>query len=204
MKRRDALSSGRMNIKMLVFAGNPGVRYRETRHNAGWLCLEALERKYPISWSEKFNGRLGSLRLGEAQIRVLQPLVYMNKTGEPLRKAADFFSLDAEEILLVHDELELPFGTVQIRKGGGLGGHNGLRSARQHLGSDAFYRLRFGISRPQRGDVSSWVLSRFSPEEMPLMDILTERSISALEEIVMGNQNTLMNKKMNLLDGPPQ
>ncbi|MBF9016842.1 aminoacyl-tRNA hydrolase [Oceanispirochaeta sp. M2] len=204
MKRRDALSSAKIDIKMLVFAGNPGNQYKETRHNAGWLCLETLEQRHSLSWSEKFNSRLGNFRLESSQYRVLQPLCFMNKTGEPVRKAADFFQLDPEEVLVIHDDLELPFGTVQIRKGGGLGGHNGLRSMKQHLGSDAFYRLRFGISRPSRGDVSSWVLSRFSVEEMPMMGILTERSIRVLEEILKGNHNTLINKKLNLLDGMPE
>lgn len=188
---------------MLVFAGNPGQQYRETRHNAGWLCLEELERRHSVSWSDKFNSRLGTLRLGSRQYRLLQPQTFMNKTGEAVRRAADFFQLSPQEILVVHDELELPFGTVQIRKGGGLGGHNGLRSLKQHLGSDAFYRFRFGISRPARGDVSSWVLSRFSVEEMPLMEILTDRSIKVLEEMLQGNQNTLINKKLNILEGLP-
>lgn len=197
------MSSGTPDIKLLVFAGNPGNQYKETRHNAGWLCLESLEKRHSVSWNEKFNSRLGDFRLAGRQYRLLQPMCFMNKIGEPLRKASDFFNLAPHEILVLHDDLELPFGTVQIRGGGGLGGHNGLRSMNQHLGSDTFYRLRFGISRPSRGDVSSWVLSRFSEEEMPMMEILTERSIRLLEEILMGNQNTLINKKLNLLDGMP-
>ncbi len=188
---------------MLVFAGNPGRQYRETRHNAAWLCLEHLEKRLTVEWSEKFNSRLGMVRIGMRQIRLLQPQTFMNKTGEAVRKASDFFQIAPEEILVLHDELELPFGTVQIRLGGGLGGHNGLRSLKQHLGTGDFYRLRFGISRPARGDVSSWVLGRFSPEELPLMDILGDRSIRVLEELLQGNQNTLINSKMNLLEGMP-
>lgn len=197
------MSSAEIDIKMIVFAGNPGIQYKETRHNAGWLCLETLEKRHDINWTDKFNSRLGNFRLENSQYRLLQPLCFMNKTGEPVRRAVDFFQLDPEEVLVIHDDLELPFGTVQIRKGGGLGGHNGLRSMKQHLGSDAFYRLRFGISRPSRGDVSSWVLSRFSAEEMPLMDIITERCMTVLEEILKGNQNTFINKKLNLLEGMP-
>ncbi len=198
------MSSKCPDLKMLVFAGNPGLQYKETRHNAGWLCLDALEKRHSISWSEKFNSRLGTLRLGSRQLRLLQPQVYMNKTGEPARRAADFFSLAPEEILILHDELELPFGTVQIRKGGGLGGHNGLRSMKQNLGSDEFYRLRFGISRPARGDVASWVLGRFSAEELPLTEILCERSVTILEEIIQGHHNTWINQKLKLLEGMPQ
>jgi peptidyl-tRNA hydrolase, PTH1 family len=197
------LSSANIDIKLLVFAGNPGIQYKETRHNAGWLCLDSLEQRHAVNWSDKFNSRLGNFRLESTQYRLLQPLCFMNKTGETVRRASDFFQLDPDELMVIHDDLELPFGTIQVRKGGGLGGHNGLRSMKQHLGSDAFYRLRFGISRPTRGDVSSWVLSRFSLEEMPLMEIITERSIRVLEEILKGNHNTLINKKLNLLDGMP-
>jgi PTH1 family peptidyl-tRNA hydrolase len=113
----------------------------------------------------------------------------------------DFFHLAPEEILVIHDELELPFGTIQLRFGGGLGGHNGLRSLKQHLGTEEFYRLRFGISRPSRGDVASWVLSRFSAEEMPLMEILSDRCLKVLEEFIKGNQNKLIGKKMNIQEG---
>jgi PTH1 family peptidyl-tRNA hydrolase len=197
------LSSVKSEIKLLVFAGNPGTQYRETRHNAGWLCLESLERSASIGWSEKFVSRIGDIRLEGRQIRIQQPLSFMNKTGEPVRKALDFFNLKPAEILVIHDELELPFGTIQFRFGGGLGGHNGLRSLKQHLGTENFYRLRFGISRPSRGDVSSWVLSRFSSEEMPLMENLSDRTLKVLEEILKGHHNALINKKMNILEGMP-
>ncbi len=195
--------SSKTDIKLIVFAGNPGRQYRYTRHNAGTLILEALERRHSLDWSEKFGGSQASLCLGGPQIRLLKPGSYMNKIGEGTRKAMDFFSLEPEQILVVHDELELPFGTLHFRKGGGLGGHNGLRSLKQHLGTDGFYRLRFGISRPPRGDVSSWVLGRFSAEELPLMEILTDRSEIVLEEIAKGDHNAIINKKMNLLEGPP-
>jgi len=201
--RKSALSSAKSDIKFLVFTGNPGQQYRETRHNAGWLCLETLEKKYPVHWNEKFNSRLGDIRVNGVQYRLQQPLSFMNKTGEPVRKAMDFFGFQPHEILVIHDELELPFGTVQVRRGGGLGGHNGLKSLNQHLGSPDFCRLRFGISRPHRGEVSSWVLSRFSAEEMPLMEILTERTLKVMEEVFKKNSETIINKKMNLLEGDP-
>ena len=195
--------SSKAEIKLIVFAGNPGQQYRYTRHNAGTMILEALERRYSLDWSEKFGSDLASLRIAGRQVRLIRPGSFMNKIGEPARKAMDFFNLDPEEILVVHDELELPFGTLHFRRGGGLGGHNGLRSLKQHLGTDGFSRLRFGISRPPRGNVSSWVLARFSAEELPLMEILTDRSEIVLEEILKGEHNAIINKKMNLLEGPP-
>jgi len=201
--RKFVLSSAKSEIKLLVFTGNPGQQYRETRHNAGWLCLETLEKKYTVSWNEKFNSRLGDLRLEGQQVRLQQPLSFMNKTGEPVRKAMDFFGLKPEEILVIHDELELPFGTVQVRQGGGLGGHNGLRSLNQQLGTPDFFRLRFGISRPVRGDVSAWVLSRFSTDEMPLIEILTQRTLMIIEDVLLGNKHKLTDKKLNILEGSP-
>ena len=140
--------SSKTDIKLVVFAGNPGQQYSRTRHNAGFLILEALERRHSLDWSEKFNSSLASCRIDGKQVRLLKPGSFMNKIGEPARKAMDFFSLTPEQVLVVHDELELPFGTPAVRRGGGLGGHNGLRSVKQHLGTDVFYRLRFGISRP--------------------------------------------------------
>ncbi|QEN09891.1 aminoacyl-tRNA hydrolase [Oceanispirochaeta crateris] len=188
-------------MKLLVFTGNPGLQYKETRHNAAWLCLESFDKKYSPGWTEKFISRMVDIRIEGKQIRLQQPLCFMNKTGESVRKAMDFFHLAPEEILVIHDELELPFGTIQLRFGGGLGGHNGLRSLKQHLGTEEFYRLRFGISRPSRGDVASWVLSRFSAEEMPLMEILSDRCLRVLEEFIKGNQNKLIGKKMNIQEG---
>ncbi|MFW6363715.1 MAG: aminoacyl-tRNA hydrolase [Spirochaeta sp.] len=165
-------------ITAVIGLGNPGPQYRNTRHNIGRLICAALVDRVAgptASWKSRFHGSWTHLQQPPVQLRVLIPDTYMNKAGESIRPFCDFFSLQPEQLLLVHDDLELPFGTVAHRRGGGLGGHNGLRSAEKHLGSRDFARLRIGIGRPARGDVSSWVLGRFSEqEEAELEDIIEE------------------------------
>lgn len=170
-------------VKLLVFLGNPGRQYERTRHNAGWLVCDDMHIDAP--WQQKFHGIWSQTIGGTGQIRILKPQTYMNESGISVVEAAHFFGIDAEGILVVHDDLELPFGTIRLQNGGGLQGHNGLKSIRQHIGTDQFLRLRIGIGRPARGDVSSFVLSRFSPDEeiqLPLvMDKATELIRTCME-----------------------
>jgi len=145
-------------VKLLVFLGNPGKAYAKTRHNVGWMVAE---HRYPhASWSEKFHG-LVSL---DNSIRLLKPTTYMNESGRSVRACMDFYGYAIDEILVIHDDLELPFGTLRLQKGGGLGGHNGLKSIKAHTQSDQFLRLRIGIGRPTHGPVASFVLERFTQE----------------------------------------
>ncbi len=120
--------------------------------------------------TKKFHGLHGTCRIGGRVVRLLLPQTYMNESGKSVGAMSKFFSIPSEEILVVHDDLELPFTKVTLQKGGGLGGHNGLRSIVKATGSKEFLRLRIGISRPGNRDVSSYVLSRFSKEEEPLLD----------------------------------
>ncbi|MDC7219545.1 MAG: aminoacyl-tRNA hydrolase [Spirochaetales bacterium] len=155
--------------KLIVFLGNPGKKYEKTRHNAGWRVADYRER----SWQKKFNGLWCKEGIGANQKIYLKPQTFMNLSGDSVRKAMDFFKLKPEEILVVHDELELPFGEVQERFGGGLAGHNGLKSIKQQLGTADFGRLRIGIGRPPYGDVQRWVLSPFSAsDEAELDDVI--------------------------------
>ncbi len=197
------MSALKYNLKLIVLLGNPGSKYEKTRHNAAWLCLDSLAGASGLTWKEKFNGRWAEYGSPGSTVKVLKPETFMNKSGESVIRAAEFFRLAPEEILVVHDELELPFGTVQFRKGGGLGGHNGLRSIKQHLGTGDFYRFRLGISRPAHGDVSRWVLSPFSSEESPLLSVYWERSALLLERLITGSSGQPgENKKIDLLESP--
>jgi PTH1 family peptidyl-tRNA hydrolase len=164
--------------------GNPGRGYERTRHNAGWLVLEELARRHGGSWRSKFSGSLAEVRLGEARLALLKPETYMNESGRSVGAAARFFKVPTERLLVVHDDVDLEPGRLQARSGGGLAGHNGLRSLAQHLGSQEFLRLRIGVGRPGRGDprsVSDWVLSAFEPEED--VDALVARAADAVEAI---------------------
>ena len=148
--------------------GNPGREYERTRHNAGWLVLDELARRHDGSWRSKFSGSLAEVRLGDLRLALLKPETYMNDSGRSVGAAVRFFKLEPEQVLVVHDDVDLEAGRLQARAGGGLAGHNGLRSLAQHLGSQDFLRLRIGVGRPGRGDprpVADWVLSPFAPED---------------------------------------
>ena len=165
--------------------GNPGRDYERTRHNVGWLVLDELARRHGGSWRSKFSGSAAEVRFGESRLALLKPETYMNESGRSVGAAARFFKVEPEQLLVVHDDVDLEPGRLQARRGGGLAGHNGLRSLAQHLGSQDFLRLRIGVGRPGRGDprsVSDWVLSRFEPAEDA--EALVSRSADAVEGIV--------------------
>ena len=164
--------------------GNPGREYERTRHNAGWLVLDELARRHDGSWRSKFSGSLAEVRLADKRLALLKPETYMNESGRSVGAAARFFKVRPEQVLVVHDDVDLETGRLQARAGGGLAGHNGLRSLAQHLGSQDFLRLRIGVGRPGRGDprsVSDWVLSPFAAEED--VEALVSRSADAVEMI---------------------
>jgi peptidyl-tRNA hydrolase, PTH1 family len=164
--------------------GNPGREYERTRHNAGWTVLEELARRHDGSFRSKFSGKLAEIRLGDAKIALLKPETYMNESGRSIAAAARFFKVEPGALLVVHDDVDLEPGRLQARLGGGLAGHNGLRSIAQALGSNDFLRLRIGVGRPGRGDqrsVSDYVLSKFDPETD--VEALVARAADAVETI---------------------
>lgn len=148
--------------------GNPGPEHAHDRHNAGWMAVDELARRHDGSFRSKFSGRLAELRVGEARLALLKPETYMNLSGGPVGAAARFFKVEPDALVVVHDDVDLEPGRLQVRLGGGLAGHNGLRSIAQALGTQEFLRVRVGVGRPGRGDrrdVADFVLSRFEPEE---------------------------------------
>ena len=153
---------------LVVGLGNPGREYARNRHNVGWMVVEELVRRHDASWRAKFNGRLAELRLDGHRVALLKPETYMNESGRAVAAAAKFFKIEPDAVLAVHDEGDFDLGRLQARKGGGLGGHNGLRSIAQHLGTQEFLRLRIGVGRPERGDqrsLADYVLSDFTPDD---------------------------------------
>ena len=153
---------------LVVGLGNPGREYARHRHNAGWMVLDELARRHGASWKGKFDGQLAEVRLDGHRVGLLKPETYMNDSGRSVAAAARFYKLEPDAILVVHDEGDLDLGRLQARKGGGLAGHNGLRSIAQHLKTPEFMRLRIGVGRPGRGDprpLSDYVLSNFTPED---------------------------------------
>ncbi|HYZ77742.1 MAG TPA: aminoacyl-tRNA hydrolase [Gaiellaceae bacterium] len=164
--------------------GNPGREYERTRHNVGWLVADELARRHGGSFRSKFSGRLAEIRLAEQRLALLEPETYMNESGRSVGAAARFFKAPPERTLLVHDDVDLEEGRLQARLGGGLAGHNGLRSIAQHLGTNDFLRLRIGVGRPGRGDprsVADYVLSPFEPDVD--VDALVARAADAVEQL---------------------
>jgi PTH1 family peptidyl-tRNA hydrolase len=176
---------GASTLDLLVAGlGNPGREYERTRHNVGWLVLDELAQRHGGSWRSKFSGSLAEVRLGDLKLGLLKPETFMNDSGVSVGAAARFYKVEPEHLLVVHDDVDLEPGRLQARAGGGLAGHNGLRSLAQHLGSQEFERLRIGVGRPGRGDrrsVSDWVLSGFAPEDD--LEALVARAADAVEAI---------------------
>nr|MDA3862969.1 aminoacyl-tRNA hydrolase [Deltaproteobacteria bacterium] len=168
---------------LIVGLGNPDPEYQNTRHNFGFLLLDHFCEKYGdsyLNWRNKFGGKYSSFLFDHKKVHMLYPLSYMNRSGYPVRKAQDFFHLSPKQIIVLHDDLDLEFGRIKVKMGGGAGGHKGLRSLFSHLGTRDFIRVRLGIGRPKgRRDVSSWVLSRFnSLEKFELWDILDNSALA--------------------------
>ena len=148
--------------------GNPGRQYAGNRHNVGWAVVDELARRHDGSFRSKFAGTLAEVRLDAQRLALLKPETYMNESGRSVGAAMRFFKVEPAALLVVHDDVDLEHGRLQARLGGGLAGHNGLRSLAQHVGTPEFLRLRIGVGRPGRGDprpVSDWVLSNFAPED---------------------------------------
>ena len=170
--------------KMIVFLGNPGVQYRQTRHNAGWMVCDAFTAKNGTSqnWLTKFH----SLYLKEGNLILLKPQTFMNESGIAVQEASKFYGIDCTSILVVHDDIELPFGAVKMQQGGGLGGHNGLRSIKTHLGTDSFCRLRIGVGRPSAPiQVADFVLGRFSPLEENSISQALDKAVECANQFVL-------------------
>src|SRR5436305_7776247 len=136
---------------LVVGLGNPGREYERNRHNVGAMVVDELARRHGGSWRSKFSGRLAEIRLDGHKLALLKPETYMNESGRSVGAAAAFFKVSPDAILIVHDEIDLDRGRLQVRRGGGLAGHNGLRSLASHLRTQDFLRLRTVVGRPERG-----------------------------------------------------
>jgi peptidyl-tRNA hydrolase, PTH1 family len=152
-------------IKLYAFLGNYGREYSGNRHNVAWQFLESLPYYGELRWERKFKGRFATRETEQGRTWILRPETFMNLSGDSAAELMRFYQILPGEILAVHDELEMAFGSFGLKMGGGLGGHNGLRSLEARLGTRDFARLRFGIGRPEHPDVAGYVLSDFGREE---------------------------------------
>ena len=167
---------------LVVGLGNPGREYARNRHNAGAMVVDELARRHGGSWKSKFNGQLSEIRLEGHKLALLKPETYMNESGRSVGAAAQFFKVAPESVLVVHDEGDFDLGRLELKVGGGLAGHNGLRSIARELGTQDFLRLRIGVGRPERGDprpLADWLLANFEPHDDPAA--LVARAADAVE-----------------------
>lgn len=172
----------RMDTIILAGLGNPGPKYQWTRHNAGFLFLDRIAHLEGLSIDRKqFNGMTGQWERSSKRLILLKPQTYMNLSGRSIMPALQFYKLKPEQLIVVHDEIDLPLGTARLKQGGGHGGQNGLRSIMEMLGRGDFLRLRIGIGRPAHGDVSNYVLGNFTPPEMEIFARVLDGALDMLE-----------------------
>ncbi len=184
------------NIQIIVGLGNPGNDYEKTRHNAGFWFIDHLVSQHNLTLKKeaKFLGEVASLNSPSGNIWLLKPMTFMNRSGQSIARLARFYKIKPEQILVVHDELDLSPGTVKLKQGGGHGGHNGLRDSIAQLGSKNFYRLRLGIGHPgNKEQVVGFVLGKTPQAEKALIESAIDKSFASIDLILQGNMQKAMN-----------
>lgn len=184
-----------MDRALIVGLGNPGSKYAKNRHNVGFMVLDQLASDVGTTVSRsKFKGHYATATVEGRSVALLKPMTFMNLSGQSVVPARTFFNVANADIIVVHDELDMPFGTVKLKVGGGHAGHNGLRSIIAQLGGRDFIRLRVGIGRPVHGAVSNYVLSDFAKEERDWLPDLVDRSVAALRLVLADGLQKAMNQ----------
>ncbi|OZC87211.1 aminoacyl-tRNA hydrolase [Rhodococcus sp. 06-412-2C] len=182
---------------LIVGLGNPGPQYEKTRHNVGFMVADALAGRIGGAFSshKKSNSDIVQARLGRRSVVVAKPRTFMNLSGQPVAALARFFSIDAANIVVVHDELDIDFGDLRLKLGGGEGGHNGLRSISQHLSTKDYLRVRVGVGRPPgRMDPASFVLKPFSAAERKDLGVVVEEAADAAELLLSAGLEAAQNR----------
>jgi peptidyl-tRNA hydrolase, PTH1 family len=175
-----------MNMFIIAGLGNPGSHYQWTRHNAGFLFLDRLAHLENVAITRKtFSGLVGEWKQGNDRHILLKPQTFMNLSGRAVMQALQFYKLPLSRLIVVHDELDLPFGAVRFKQGGGHGGHNGLRSIMEQLGKGDFIRLRIGIGRPVHGDTVNYVLGNIMPDQMEALPRVLDGGLEMLEMMLV-------------------
>lgn len=180
---------------LLVGLGNPGARYAGNRHNIGFLVVDAIAQRHGMApWRRRFHGAAAEGLLGRAKVLVLKPDTYMNESGRAVAEAAHFFKLEGSDVIVFHDELDLPAGKVRIKTGGGVAGHNGLRSITEHFGND-YRRVRIGIGHPGIKElVHAYVLSDFGKDDRAWVEALIDAIADNAELLATAQDASFQNK----------
>ena len=183
-------------MKLIVGLGNPGFKYLTTRHNIGFLAVDKIAHNHDISVTVKgFDACFGKGKIGDIPVLLVKPQTFMNISGISVKKSADFFKINLSDLIVVHDDIDLSFGTIRIKAGGGHAGHKGLISIIEHLGSVEFVRVRIGIGKPfDKSMVEKFVLETFNDEEMKLLPFITMTASNAVREIIVSGIQAAMNQ----------
>jgi PTH1 family peptidyl-tRNA hydrolase len=167
-----------MGRKMLIVGlGNPGKEYEKTRHNAGFIALDFFMNKKAVGFNEKFGGYFNKFRINDNEVFVLKPLTYMNNSGQSVIQVVNFYKINPSDVVVMHDDMDIPVGEVRYKTKGSAGGHNGIKSIIQHLGTQEFKRVKIGISKPDQMTVIDYVLGKFSKEDRKLIDNVVETNV---------------------------
>ncbi|MBP1967217.1 aminoacyl-tRNA hydrolase [Paenibacillus aceris] len=175
-------------MKCFIGLGNPGKQYEMNRHNVGFMAIDRFAAKWGInSFQSKGKGLLGEGNVNGTKVFLLKPMTYMNLSGESMRAILDFYKAKVEDVVIIYDDMDTPFGQIRLRYQGSAGGHNGIKSIIQHAGTQSFNRIRVGVNRPAPGyNIADYVLSNFSKEEMKsldeVLDLTCEAMLSCLDE----------------------
>jgi PTH1 family peptidyl-tRNA hydrolase len=179
---------------LIVGLGNPGREYENTRHNIGFAAIDIIAEKYNIDVNRtKFKGEYGEGFINGNKVILLKPYTFMNLSGESVREAIDFYKLTEEEVLIIYDDISLEVGRLRIREKGSAGGHNGIKSIINHIGTDVFTRIKIGVGAP-KGDLVNHVLGKFSKEEVNILKQTLDVVAKATEDIIANGAKDAMNK----------
>ena len=183
-------------VRLIVGLGNPGPKYRLTRHNVGFMVVDCLVQRHGLTLDRhKFDTRYGRGRMPGSAVLVAKPMTFMNRVGPAVRNLAHFYRVDTQDITVIHDDLDLVFGTIKIKEKGGDGGHNGVKSLIAALESDVFTRIRVGIGRPDTGhDMSAYVLGGFDVEQKEKIDSVISTAREAAEAVLFKGPSEAMNQ----------
>ncbi len=199
LKREPPPSTNGADWTLLVGLGNPGAEYAGHRHNIGFRCIDHLAQQHGVALNKKrFKAVYGEGRVGELRVILAQPQTFMNDSGAAVGPLSRWYKIPPERILVIYDDLDLPFGRIRVRPGGGSGGHNGIKSVIAALGTQEFPRIRVGIGRPQHGDPVDYVLNAFDREQAPFVPDLCARVAQAVETFLRQG----IREAMNIHNGP--
>lgn len=186
---------GSDEMKLIVGLGNPGIEYQNTRHNIGFMMLDSYASSHNFTFSKtKYNGMYAEIFFGSEKVIFLKPLSYMNLSGEVVRKFVDYYHIDVQDLLIIHDDLDLPFGKIKVKPSGSSGGHNGLKNIEFHLNTQNYKRFKIGISNNKQINTKDYVLGKFSREELEEISHLAIRVSEMIDAFLAKDFSDIMNQ----------